>query len=94
MQWLMLQQDEPEDFVIATGIQHSIKELIEVAAGQLNMSIRWEGKGAEEKGIEEKTGEIVVAVDPQYYRPTEVNELLGDARKAQKKTGVGACHFL
>jgi GDPmannose 4,6-dehydratase len=87
MQWLMLQQDEAEDFVIATGIQHSIRELIEVAAKQLNMSIRWEGKEAEEKGIEEKTGEVIVAVDPQYYRPTEVNELLGDASKARKKLG-------
>ena len=87
MQWLMLQQDEPEDFVIATGIQHSIRALIEVAAAELNMSIRWEGKGSEEKGIEEKTGEIIVAVDPQYYRPTEVNELLGDASKARKKLG-------
>ena len=87
MQWLMLQQDEPEDFVIATGIQHSIRELIEVAAGQLNMSIRWEGKGEEEKGIEENTGEVIVAVDPQYYRPTEVNELLGDAGKAREKLG-------
>jgi len=87
MQWLMLQQDEPEDYVIATGIQYSIKELIEIAAGQLNISIRWEGKGADEKGIEEKTGQVIVAVDPAYYRPTEVHELLGDASKAREKLG-------
>ena len=87
MQWLMLQQDVPEDYVIATGIQYSIKELIEIAARQLNISIRWEGEGADQKGIEEKTGQVVVAVDPEYFRPTEVNELLGDASKARDKLG-------
>ena len=87
MQWLMLQQDEPEDYVIATGIQYSVRELIEIAAQQLSISIRWEGEGIDEKGIEEKTGQIIVAVDPGYYRPTEVNELLGDAGKAREKLG-------
>ncbi len=87
MQWLMLQQDEPEDYVIATGIQYSVKELIEIAAEQLGIPIRWEGEGPDEKGIEEKTGQIIVAVDPGYYRPTEVSELLGDAGKARKKLG-------
>ncbi len=87
MQWLMLQQDEPEDYVIATGIQYSVKELIEIAAEQLSISIRWEGEGPDEKGFAEKTGQIIVAVDPGYYRPTEVNELLGDAGKARKKLG-------
>ena len=87
MQWLMLQQDEPEDYVIATGIQYSVRELIEIAAQQLSISIRWEGEGIDEKGIEEKTGQIIVAVDPGYYRPTEVNELLGDASKAREKLG-------
>jgi GDPmannose 4,6-dehydratase len=87
MQWLMLQQDEPEDYVIATGIQYSVKELIEIAAREVNISIRWEGKGADEKGIEEKTGQVIVAIDPEYYRPTEVNELLGDASKAREKLG-------
>jgi len=87
MQWLMLQQDEPEDFVIATGIQYSVKELIEIAARQLNISIRWEGEGPDEQGLEEKTGQVIVAVDPEYYRPTEVNELLGDAGKARSKLG-------
>jgi GDPmannose 4,6-dehydratase len=87
MQWLMLQQDEPEDFVIATGKQYSVKELIEIAARQLNISIRWEGEGPDEQGLEEKTGQVIVAVDPEYYRPTEVNELLGDAGKARSKLG-------
>jgi GDPmannose 4,6-dehydratase len=87
MQWLMLQQDKPEDYVIATGIQYSVRELIEIAAQQLGISIRWEGEGAEEKGLEEKTGQVVIAVDPGYYRPTEVNELLGDAGKAREKLG-------
>ena len=87
MQWLMLQQDEPEDYVIATGIQYSVKELIEIAARQLNIAIRWEGEGSDEKGIEEETGQVIVAVDPEYYRPTEVNELLGDASKAREKLG-------
>lgn len=87
MQWLMLQQDEPEDYVIATGIQYSVRELIEIAAQQLNISIRWEGEGPDEKGIEKETGQIIIAVDPSYYRPTEVSELLGDASKAREKLG-------
>ncbi len=87
MMWLMLQQDQPEDYVIATGVQYTVRELIEIAARQLNMSIRWEGKGTAEKGIEEKTGEMIVAVDPSYYRPTEVHDLLGDAGKARQKLG-------
>ena len=87
MQWMMLQQDKPEDYVIATGIQYSVKELVEIAAQKLDMSIRWEGKGADEKGVDDETGRVVIAVDPQYYRPTEVNELLGDASKAREKLG-------
>jgi len=87
MQWLMLQQDEPEDYVIATGQQYSVREFVEAAAGQLNISIRWEGEGADERGIDEKTGRTVVAVDPGYYRPTEVSELLGDASKARQNLG-------
>ena len=89
MQWLMLQQDEPEDYVIATGIQYSVKELIEIAAEQVGISIRWEGEGPDEKGIAEKgiaerSGQPVVAVDPGYYRPTEVKELVGEAGTARK----------
>jgi GDPmannose 4,6-dehydratase len=87
MQWLMLQQDRPEDYVIATGIQYSVRELVEIAAKQLDMSICWEGEGANEKGIDEESGRTIIAIDPQYYRPTEVNELLGDASKAREILG-------
>ena len=86
-QWLMLQQDEPEDYVIATGEHYSVREFIEIAARQLGLSIRWEGEGVDETGIDEQTGQIVVAVDPRYFRPTEVQDLLGDAGKARKKLG-------
>jgi GDPmannose 4,6-dehydratase len=87
MQWLMLQQDMPEDYVIATGEHYSVREFIEIAARQLGLSIRWEGEGVDEKGINAETGQIMVAVDPQYFRPTEVQDLLGDAGKARKKLG-------
>lgn len=86
MQWLMLQQQEPEDFVIATGEQHSVRSFVEAAARELDMSIRWEGAGVEEKGFDER-GRCVVAVDPRYFRPTEVDTLLGDATKARAKLG-------
>lgn len=86
MQWLMLQQDEAKDYVIATGEQHSVRELVEVAGGYLDIAIRWEGTGPEEKGIDGK-GNIIVAVDPRYYRPTEVETLLGDASKAKQELG-------
>ena len=87
MQWLMLQQDKPEDYVIATGEHYSVREFIEIAARQLDLSIRWVGEGIDEKGINEETEQIMVAVDPQYFRPTEVQDLLGDAGKARKKLG-------
>lgn len=87
MQWLMLQQEEPDDFVIATGKQHSVKEVIETAGRQLGISIRWEGSGVEEKGVNEKNNKIIVSVDPGYFRPTEVDNLLGDASKAREKLG-------
>jgi GDPmannose 4,6-dehydratase len=86
MQWLMLQQKEPRDYVIATGEQHSVREFVEVAASLLEMKITWEGTGAEERGLD-KDGNVVVAVDPRYYRPTEVETLLGDASKAHKELG-------
>jgi len=85
MQWLMLQQDEPEDYVIATGEHYSVRQFIEAAARQLGLGLRWEGEGLEEKGINTDTGQIVVAVDPKYFRPTEVQDLLGDAAKARRK---------
>lgn len=87
MQWLMLQQEKPEDFVIATGQQYTVREFINVAANELNISLKWEGQGAEEKGYDSATGLCLVAVDPRYYRPTEVETLLGDASKAKQKLG-------
>jgi GDPmannose 4,6-dehydratase len=87
MQWLMLQQDEPEDYVIATGEQHSVRELIELTGNQLGMSIRWKGKGEKEKGVNSVNGQTVVAIDPRYFRPTEVDTLLGDPTKAREKLG-------
>ena len=86
MQWLMLQQDAPDDFVIATGVQHSVRDFVNVAASELGMSIRWEGEGADEKGFDE-FGNCIVAVDQRYFRPTEVETLLGDASKAREKLG-------
>ena len=87
MQWLMLQQPEPEDYVIATGEQHSVRDLIELAAGELDMPIRWKGRGLKEVGIQQQSGKVIVAVDPRYHRPTEVDTLLGDATKARQKLG-------
>jgi GDPmannose 4,6-dehydratase len=87
MQWLMLQQSEPEDYVIATGHQHSVREFIAAAAKCLDISIRWEGQGLDEKGIDTRTGQPIVAVDRRYFRPTEVDTLLGDATKARRKLG-------
>ena len=86
MQWLMLQQETPEDFVIATGEQHSVREFVEAAARELGLEMRWEGEGASEKGYDQ-SGKCIVEVDPQYYRPTEVETLLGDATKAKDKLG-------
>ena len=86
MQWLMLQQDEPEDFVISTGVQHSVRDFISTAAVKLEMPITWQGSGAEEKGYDPK-GNCIVAVDPHYFRPTEVDSLLGDSTKARTKLG-------
>ena len=87
MMWMMLQQPDPEDYVIATGQQHSVRELIESAAGKLGIRIGWEGQGEEEKGIDAATGKPIVAVDPRYFRPAEVDTLLGDAAKARRKLG-------
>ncbi|MCR9118108.1 MAG: GDP-mannose 4,6-dehydratase [bacterium] len=84
-QWLMLQQDEPDDFVIATGVQYSVRQFINAAAAHLKMKIRWEGSGTEECGYDDATGKRIIAIDPRYYRPTEVETLLGDASKAREK---------
>ena len=85
--WLMLQQDEPDDFVIACGEQHSVREFIEAAARELDMDIEWQGSGIDEKGIDRGTGKQIVAVDSRYFRPTEVETLLGDPSKAKRLLG-------
>jgi GDPmannose 4,6-dehydratase len=95
MQWLMLQQDTAEDFVIATGVQHSVREFVERAAGELGITLEWKGRGEAEQGIVTsapegsavKPGQRIVAVDPRYFRPTEVETLLGDPTKAKEKLG-------
>ncbi|MFN4276612.1 MAG: GDP-mannose 4,6-dehydratase [Ferrovibrio sp.] len=86
MQWLMLQQDKPEDFVIATGEQYSVREFVEIAAQEVGIKVTWKGEGVEEKGYTDD-GKCIVAVDPRYFRPTEVETLLGDASKAHQKLG-------
>lgn len=92
MQWLMLQQEKPEDFVIATGVQYSVRDFVDAAARELGMEIRWENRGVDEKGywVNRETGDAaspIVAVDPRYFRPTEVETLLGDPSKAKTKLG-------
>ncbi|HEY1057324.1 MAG TPA: GDP-mannose 4,6-dehydratase [Limnobacter sp.] len=97
MQWLMLQQDNPEDFVIATGVQYSVREFIEFTAARLGVSIDWQGTGVNEKGVVAnvegdrapavKPGDVIVEIDPRYFRPAEVETLLGDPTKAKEKLG-------
>lgn len=86
-QWLMLQQDEPDDFVIATGEQHSVREFVEKVGARLGMRIAWQDRGVNERGVDLVTGRTLVRVDPRYFRPTEVDTLLGDASKAREKLG-------
>ena len=85
--WLMLQQDEPEDFVIATGVQYSVKDFVEEAAPYFGMKIAWEGDGLNEVGIDKLTKKTIIQVNPKYFRPAEVETLLGDASKAKEKLG-------
>lgn len=85
--WLMLQQKEPDDYVVATGETHSIRELCEKAFSVINIKIGWKGKGLKEKGVDKKTGKVLIDIDPKYFRPTEVDYLIGDATKAKKKLG-------
>ncbi len=86
MQWLMLQQEKPQDFVIATGQQYSVREFIERCAKLLELELTWQGSGVEEKALD-KDGKVVIAIDPRYFRPTEVETLLGDPSKAQRELG-------
>ena len=85
--WMMLQQDKPDDYVLATGESHSVRELIELAFSEVGRTVVWKGEGVEEVGVEEKTGKTLVAVDPRYFRPTEVDQLLGDPAKANRVLG-------
>ena len=85
--WLMLQQDKPDDFVIATGETRSVREFVELAFLETGVTIRWEGEGADEKGFDSSTGKCLVEVDPRYFRPTEVDLLLGDPSKAERVLG-------
>jgi len=87
MQWLMLQQDEPEDFCISTGVQYSVRDFVDAACKEVGITLRWDGSGVDEKGIDESTGNVMVEVDPRYFRPTEVETLLGDSSKAREKLG-------
>jgi GDPmannose 4,6-dehydratase len=99
MQWLMLQQDKPDDYVIASGEQHSVRQFVEKAASELGISLRWEGEGVDEVGIVDKIddsapstshispGQTIIRIDPRYFRPTEVESLLGDASKAKRELG-------
>ena len=85
--WLMLQHETPEDFVIATGEQHSVREFTERAFQEVGITLRWEGEGVDEKGIDTATGRVLVEVDPKYFRPAEVETLLGDPTKAKTLLG-------
>lgn len=85
--WLMLQHDKPEDFVIATGEMHTVREFVTLSFKEAGISLRWEGSGVDEKGIDDKTGKVLVEVDPRYFRPTEVEQLLGDPSKAKNLLG-------
>ena len=101
MQWLMLQQEKPDDYVIASGVQHSVREFVERAVAELGITLRWEGDGVDEKGVvvsldentieaqkyKVKEGQVIIRVDPRYFRPTEVESLLGDPSKAKKELG-------
>jgi GDPmannose 4,6-dehydratase len=87
MQWLMLQQDTPDDFVIATGEQHSVRDFVSLAAEEIDIKIVWKGSGVDEKGIDTETGRVIVQVDPVYFRPAEVETLLGNPAKAKEKLG-------
>jgi GDPmannose 4,6-dehydratase len=87
MQWLMLQQDQPDDYCISTGVQYSVRDFVDAAFNEVGMSVRWDGQGIDEKGYDAKSGALLVEVDPRYFRPTEVETLLGDSTKAKEKLG-------
>ncbi|NNM00338.1 MAG: GDP-mannose 4,6-dehydratase [Gammaproteobacteria bacterium] len=86
-QWLMLQQDKADDYVIASGVQHSVRDFVTMAFREAGITISWQGEGIQEQGLNSETGEVLVQVDPRYFRPTEVETLLGDASKAKRELG-------
>lgn len=92
--WMMLQQKEADDYVLATGKKITVRKFVELAFGEVGISLKWEGKGVDEKGINAATGKVVVEVDPKYFRPTEVDLLIGDASKAKKNMGWEPKHTL
>ena len=85
--WMMLQHDKPDDFVVATGETHSVRDFVCAVARELGSAIRWQGSGSREEGFDAKTGARIVAIDPRYFRPSEVDTLLGDATRAREKMG-------
>ena len=85
--WLILQHDKPDDFVIATGVHHSVREFATLAFHYAGIEIEWQGKGIDEKGIDKKSGKILIEVSPDFYRPTDVVNLLGDPSKAKRELG-------
>jgi GDPmannose 4,6-dehydratase len=85
--WLMLQQEKADDYVLATGKKITVRKFIELAFAEVGITVKWEGKGVDEKGINTATGKIIVEIDPKYFRPTEVELLIGDASKAKKNLG-------
>jgi GDPmannose 4,6-dehydratase len=85
--WLMMQQDEPDDFVIATGETHSVREFVELAFREVGIEIEWQGMGVDEVGVDSATGTVLIEIDIRYYRPTEVELLLGNPTKAKEKLG-------
>ena len=87
MQWMMLQQDEPEDFCISTGVQYSVRDFVNAAFKEVGISVHWDGSGIDEKGVVEGSDKVLVEVDPRYFRPTEVETLLGDSSKEREKLG-------
>ena len=91
MQWLMLQSDVPKDYVIATGKQYSVKQFVNLVASELNMSLVWKGKGINEKAYDKFSKKIIIECDKKYFRPLDVNTLLGDAKKARKELKWNPC---
>jgi GDPmannose 4,6-dehydratase len=85
--WLMLQQNEPDDYILATGEAHSVREFVELAFAHIGRTITWRGRGVDEQGVDTGTGEVLVAVDPRYFRPTETDRLLRDPSKARRRLG-------